>query len=319
MKDPPTFPYEYQADGMVFRIYSAPLLKIDEKGVKTRYPSFLVKYYESGQPVQKRQKSWEDVETRIEEVVAAIRKSDPERLELTGRDRRLYLAAAEALKPVGRDVDHAARQYAEAAKLLEPHKLEVAQAAQVISEALTRLGKVPLSTALDFYERHGTTMKEVKSVAETVKELLNSLRNDGCGAYHIRDLEIRLGRFEKSFSGPIHEISERQITDWLQGLKKVVWKEDGEKHQRVYGDKNPPLSRRTRNNYRDAIAELFEFARRRGYVPKNLATEASETSRVKVVPGKNHIISPKEARMGLDELSPHLVPYSDPCIHPIQQ
>jgi integrase len=269
-----------------------------------------VKYYESGQPVQKRQKSWEDVETRIEEVVAAIRKSDPERLELTGRDRRLYLAAAEALKPVGRDVDHAARQYAEAAKLLEPHKLEVAQAAQVISEALTRLGKVPLSTALDFYERHGTTMKEVKSVAETVKELLNSLRNDGCGAYHIRDLEIRLGRFEKSFSGPIHEISERQITDWLQGLKKVVWKEDGEKHQRVYGDKNPPLSRRTRNNYRDAIAELFEFARRRGYVPKNLATEASETSRVKVVPGKNHIISPKEARMGLDELSPHLVPYT---------
>jgi len=310
MRQPTAFPFEHQAGGLVFRIYSAPLVKTDKNGAKTKYPSFLVKYQESGLPVQKRQKSWAEVEAHIEEVVAAIRKQDPERLELTGRDRRLYLAAAEALKEKGCDVDHAAREYAAAAKLLAPHKLEVLQAAQMIAEALTRLGKVTLSTALEFYDRHGATMKEVRTVPEAATELVNSLRKDGCGGYHVRDLETRLGRFAESFTGPIHEILEREITDWLQGLKKIVWKKDGDKHKRVEGDENPPVSRRTRNNYRDAVAELFEFARRRGYVPKNMATEAAETARLKVVPGKNHIISPEQARLGLSQLAPDLVPYT---------
>ena len=295
---------------MIFRIYSAPLAKTDENGEKTTYPSFLVKYQENGKPAQKRHKSWEDVEARIDEVVAAFRKNDPERLELTGRDRRLYLAAAEAVKEAGCDVDHAAREYAAAAKLLAPHKLQVLQAVQVIAAALTKLKNVPLSTAIDFYERHGSTMKEVKTAPEAATELFNSLQSDGCGKYHVRDLKIRLGRFTKTFKGPIHEILGREITDWLQGLKKIAGKKNGQEYEESKGDKNPSLSRRTRNNYRDAVAELFEFSRRRGYLPKSMETEAAETDRLKVVPGKNHIISPEDARKGLNQLPPDLVPYT---------
>jgi integrase len=85
---------------------------------------------------------------------------------------------------------------------------------------------------------------------------------------------------------------------------------DGEKHKRVEDVNNPSVSRRTRNNYRDAVSELFEFARRHGYVPKDIMIATAEISRLKVVPGKNHIISPKEARQGLNELSPQLIPYT---------
>lgn len=58
------------------------------------------------------------------------------------------------------------------------------------------------------------------------------------------------------------------------------------------------------------INELFAFAKKRGYVPKGLPTEASETARVKVVSGKNHIIAPREAKSVLEILSPHLIPYT---------
>ena len=310
MKEPTDFPFEYQAGGMVFRIYSAPVAKTNKDGTKTTHPSFLVKHYVAEKHIQKRQKSWEDVEAYIDEVVAALRAKDPERLELTGRDRRLHLAAAEVLKGVGCDVDHAAREFADATKLLTPHNLDVKQAAQIISDALTRLGKVPLSTALDFYDRHGKTMKAVKTVPEVVKELLENLRKDGCSAYHLRDMETRLGRFTDSFKGNIDEIIEETINKWLQDLKKIVWVKDGEKHRRVEDNKNPPVSRRTRNNYRDAVSALFEFARRRGYVPKDIITAPAEISRLKVVPGKNHIISPEEARRGLNVLSPNLIPYT---------
>jgi len=201
MKEPTTFPYEHQAGGMVFRIYSAPLVKTDKDGIKTSYPSFLVKYYEDVQLVSKRQKSWEGVETFIEEVVAAHRAKDPERLELTGRDRRLHLAAAEALKEVGCDVNHAAREFADATKLHAPHNLDVKQASQMISDALTRLGVVPLTTALDFFDRHGKPMKAVKTVPEVITQMIQHLRDRGVGKYHVRDMETRLGRFGESFKG----------------------------------------------------------------------------------------------------------------------
>jgi len=92
----------------------------------------------------------------------------------------------------------------------------------------------------------------------------------------------------------------------LQSLKKTVWK-DG---IRVENRNEEPVSGRTRNNYRDAVSELFEFARKRGYVPRDLPTEATNTVRMKVVSGKNHIIAPEEAERMLEKLPPSLIPYT---------
>lgn len=321
MKEPKTFPYEYQASGLVFRIYKAPMVQTAADGTKTSYPSFLVKYYEGGRLVPKRQKTWQDVEAFIEEVVSAVRKNDPERLELTGRDRRIYLAAAEAAKPVNRDVDELVREHVSANSLLAPHGLDLPKGAQILDEALKQLKGVPISTAISFYNRHGATMTATKTVPEVADELLKDLEKNKRGKYHIRDTRNRLLRFGAAFPGPIHHLQERDITQWLQELKKTVWKKrqakkdsNGEKKKskaiRIENPDGKSVVERTRNNYRDTINALFRFAKKRGYIPRDLPTAAETTERLPVIAGKNHIISPEEARRVLEILSPHLIPFT---------
>lgn len=80
---------------------------------------------------------------------------------------------------------HAVRVFAAATNMLNPHNLDVKQAARMISDALPRLGKVPLSTALDFYDRHGKTMKAAQTVPEVMTELVECLRKDGCSGCRV--------------------------------------------------------------------------------------------------------------------------------------
>jgi hypothetical protein len=77
-------------------IFSNPQIRTDQNGQKTQFPPFLVSHHAGGKPTSKRPSFWDEVEAWVEDVVAAIRKNDPERLELTGRDRQIYLAALEA-------------------------------------------------------------------------------------------------------------------------------------------------------------------------------------------------------------------------------
>lgn len=306
MKKPTAFPFEHQAGGLVFRVYSAPLTKLQNDNTQKEYESYLVKYYEGSRQISNRRSSWKKVEALIEEVAIAHRKQDLERLELTGLDRRVYLAAVEALKPVDKTVDLAAIDYSAATKILEPFKLDVRQAVQLLANELKRVEGVPLPTIVDFYLLHGKTMSAIKTVPQVIDELTDNLQKDGRGEYHIRDLNIRLRRFAESFPGNINEIREQELTHWLQGLKKIVNRNGAQ----VENEQGKPVSQRTRNNYRNAICELFTYARKRGYLPKGLPTPAAETVRMKVVPGKNHILTPDEAERLLKNLSPHLIPYT---------
>ncbi len=321
MKEPAAFPFEYQANGLIFRVYSAAVVRTAPDGTKTSYPSFLVKYYEGGRLIPKRQKSWEDVEAFIEDVVSAMRKNDPERLELSGRDRRIYLAALEAAKPLNRDVDDLVREQVSASKLLSVHGLDLPKASQILDEALRQLKEVPLSTAVAFYKRHGATMTGTRTVREVVGELLQELEKNKRGKYHIRDMKLRLNRFAAAFPGPIHHLQERDVTGWLQNLKKFIWEKGEEKSDtpgksktikavRIENPEGKSVGARTRNNIRDSINELFRFAKKRGYVPRDLPTAAEVTERMPVVSGKNHIIAPEEAKRTLQNLSPHLIPFT---------
>ena len=151
MKKPESFPFEHKTNGMVFNIYSTPQVKIQRDGTRTTYDSFLLTYYEGGKRIPKRRSTWEEIDALIEEVVAAHRKNDPQRIELSGRDRRVYLAAVEALAPIGGDVDQAVRDYVTAMQLFAPYKITLPQAAQMLADALKKLGKASLSTAVDFF------------------------------------------------------------------------------------------------------------------------------------------------------------------------
>lgn len=298
MKQPKVFPHEHRAAGLVFRVHLAPQKVVLKDGSTTQYESFLLQYYDAGKRVQVRRNTWPAIASLIEEIVVAHRQQDPERLELTGRDRRLYLAAVETLKPLGLEVDRVAQDYAAAAAQLQPHGLDLRQAVHTLVEALDQLGGRPLAEAVGFFKRHGASSLVVRSVPDVVAELVANVKADGRGDYHVRDLEGRLGRFAVDFPGPIQPITEAEITHWLQALDRRT--QAGE----ALGQRVSP---RTRNNYRDAIAELFAFARKRGYLPRELPTAGESTVRVTVTPAENHTITPAQLRQMLAAAPVHLI------------
>jgi len=57
-------------------------------------------------------------------------------LELTGRDRRVYLATGRSSCACRREVDEAARDYAFAAQAYSPYGMDVRQGAQMLADAL---------------------------------------------------------------------------------------------------------------------------------------------------------------------------------------
>lgn len=71
--------------------------------------------------------------------------------------------------------------------------MEIVPAAQLLADALNRLEKVPLSTAIDFYLQHGKTMTAIKTVPEVIEELTQNLSKDGCGDYHIHQCWLKPG------------------------------------------------------------------------------------------------------------------------------
>jgi hypothetical protein len=123
-----------------------------------------------------------------------------------------------------------------------------------------------LATGLD----HARAKLKPITVPELVKEMVEALELDKRGDYHLRDMEVRLGRFAKDFPAQIADVTTEQIENWLRGLKSLA------KGARRRG----ALKGRSRNNYRNAIVELFNCARKHGYLPRDLSTEAASVNRV---------------------------------------
>jgi hypothetical protein len=122
-------------------------------------------------------------------------------LELRGEDRRICLAAQAHLKGFKIRLDTAAREYAEAKRIVK---------------------NAALRTIATFYEKHARTKLKPITVPELVKELVKTLEMDKRGKYHVRGLEIRLGRFAKNFPCQIADIATEQIENWLRGLTSLA-------------------------------------------------------------------------------------------------
>jgi len=199
-------------------------------------------------------------------------------LELRGEDRRIYLAAQAHLKGFKIRLDTAAREYAEAKRIVK---------------------NADLRTIATFYEKHARTKLKPITVPELVKELVKTLEMDKRGKYHVRDLEIRLGRFAKDFPCQIADVATEQIENWLRGLTSLA------KGVRRGG----ALKGRSRNNYRNAIVELFNYARKHGYLPRDLSTEAGSVNRVSEADKRdNEIFLPEQIDDLLEYAPLRLIP-----------
>jgi len=142
-------------------------------------------------------------------------------------------------------------------------------------ELLRPLG-VPLSVAVEDYVKRkvGTLDKEV---ADVVKELLEA--RSALSARYQESLRSHLNRFAETFHYPIGRVTTAMITRWLDLLK---------------------LAPRGRKNARQSVVTLFHFAQRRGYLPKNVPTEADDVEIVKDSETKIGILTPAQLSKLLD-------------------
>ena len=133
---------------------------------------------------------------------------------------------------------------------------------------------IPLHEAIEEY----VVMRQRKKIVERrmgdiVDELLAAKKQAGLSDRYIQTLRTYLLRFANSFQTNIGSINTGAIVRWLDSLK---------------------IGRRSRNNVRQAVVTLFNFARRRGYLPKGEPTEAADVETVRDHSADIAILTPAE-------------------------
>ena len=115
------------------------------------------------------------------------------------------------------------------------------------------LGDVPLLTAVRDYLARSRGFEPGVTVPRAVEELIALKRQDHVSGQYIASLTGILNRFSEAFPGEISQVTGAQIERWLrEGDQSAV----------------------TRNNWLKRIKNLFTYAKRSGYLPKNEPTVA---------------------------------------------
>jgi integrase len=143
---------------------------------------------------------------------------------------------------------------------------------------------IPLHEAIEEYVV-SRKRKEIveKRVGDIVDELLKAKENTGLSDRYIETLRTYLQRFANSFQTNIGSVSTGTIELWLDSLK---------------------IGPRSRNNVRQAVVTLFNFARRRGYLPKGETTEAADVETVRDRDGEIAILTPAQLTKLLGKSKP---------------
>jgi integrase len=240
------------------------------------YESWIVDYWLHGARHRDRKNSFRKARTWAVTIANKMANGEVEALELTGEDRRIYLASLENIKGLGIPLDAATREYADAKRLVK---------------------KADLRDVSRFHNRYAQKGIRAIKVPALVKKLIDDLEADGRSDYHIRDMEIRLSRFAEAFPGEIGDVKGPLIDAYLRGLKS-----------RARNKKGQAIAGKTRNNHRNGIVELFNYAKKNAYLPKDLGTEAQSTTRVKEVKKDNEIFAASQMNDLLHTAPIHLVP-----------
>ena len=143
---------------------------------------------------------------------------------------------------------------------------------------------IPLHEAIEEYIAMRERKKTIeKRVGDIVDELLEAKKQARLSDRYIETLRTYLLRFADSFQTNIGSVNTGAIVRWLDSLK---------------------VGPRSRNNVRQAIVTLFNFARRRGYLPKGETTEAADVETVRDHDGEIAILTPGQLTKLLRKAKP---------------
>ncbi len=235
------------------------------------YESYLLAYYQAGQRIRERAKSFEAAKKRASELIDSLSDGSAHVEKLTARDHAVVSEALQILDKTGEEIGllDAVRQFADATEKLDGQGT-IADAVRVFLE-----------------QREMAKLTPVK-LPDLVEVFLASIREQKLSRRYVLDMQARLHKAAESFTGQIVKIRTADVDAWLKGMKQT--------------------SGRTRNNYRNAIITLFRFAKDKGYLLRDQQTEAEYSSRYNGQGGAIGIYTPEQVELLLNRIAPRLLP-----------
>lgn len=151
-------------------------------------------------------------------------------------------------------------------------------------EALAAVG-LTLREAVEFAIEHQRKVLASCTVSEMIADSLAARRRSGLSSRHIRDMQGKLGRFQKVFGKrSVATINRKEVEDWLHGLK---------------------LAPASVNSYRRILVVAFNDAKRNGYLDQN---PAELVRQAKVIEAEVGILTPREAAILLTGADDEILP-----------
>jgi integrase len=222
--------------------------------------------------------SWYDEHGRRQRIRRASEQSAKEEAD----------AIAERLKrgqPVEVTLTQADRLTLERAKeVLRPHGLSLDHAVMTLTAALKHTDIHSLVEAARWFQLN----RPASSIPKTGKEVLDEmlLVKATRSPHTVADLRRKLTRFAKAFQCPLATVGTAEIEKYISGVKG---------------------SARTKLNALRTIGTLFNFAKRKRFVPHS-HPGISEVERIIVDPTEVQVFTPGELKSLLREAPPELVP-----------
>ncbi len=164
---------------------------------------------------------------------------------------RLNAGQGDALALHGKDRD----SYLFALKTLEPLGINLAAAISEYADA--KATGAPLVEAAKFFAKAHLQKLPTRTIPEIVDELLAAKVKDGASQAYLNALRSYGKAFARDFQLPVADIHTSDIDSWLRSLD---------------------VSPRSRNNHRNTVILIFNFAKSAGYLPRDVSTAADATS-----------------------------------------
>jgi hypothetical protein len=149
------------------------------------------------------------------------------------------------------------RIYVLARSVAKPRGLAVDEVCRRYFELQARLKGGTMEGAVDFFNAHGVNIRLDASSKTVFDEYVEDLTKRGAGVYHLRDCIRYAGGFVAKFPGMFSKIQTSAIDNYLGSL----------------GGKS-----RNKNNHRDGIIALYNFAELKGFLPWGMPHAASQTT-----------------------------------------
>ena len=221
----------------------------------------------------------DDAKAECDNVLKKITRGDLEALRLTGRERQIFVAAAEALVPTGVSLDIAAREFATAFEIL---------------------GHDAIIEAARFYKKHVESELPDITVTEAVAKFAEAKATEGMSKTYLKDIR---GAKAPDGKPPSAGLLGRFATAFQMHLKAVMTED-----LRVYlaGLKVGPVAK---NNHRRLIVALFNFAKEEGWLRKDETTAAEAMKNIKIKGRNVAIFTPQEMSRLLSASDERFLPW----------